>query len=298
MSINWRYVVGTGTIVGILGLTGYSIYLYRKQKKEDEQAIGVDEAREMSRDVESEYKHPIMENVEEEMDDIRGDYEVSAKIVSPIAVPVDDIVEEEIEEEELLAEEESEEILNDNVEHEYEGDGKLRYDPDSEQALEQFFKMELAEWDPEDDIYKGLYRLFNLVYVPTNDGDKNVYTNMIDYRVEFFGRNSRWIDAISVADLILYYARKADYELGGSVRFWASEFMTMNELDEFEEDDILKDVIHEMVHHRLYNEAWDSYGLFGLDEYHWGYVHNISSRNLDGMVTFDMEFSGFLKQNL
>lgn len=317
MSINWRYVVGIGTITGIIGLTTYSIILYKRQQKQEEDSISVDEAKDIlaKRDLEEEPKSdeiptvPNMIEMEVELSEIRAreeehykNVEEAAKPFHIDAKPLTEVIREQeeedlkIEEEELRKEQNKYKAEPEPILLEDEGDGKLRYDPNSDEALIQYMRMELADWAPNDEMYQILSVLFDIPFEPMNDGDRHLFSKLVDYRSEFFGPASRWSQRISFTDLILHFARLADFNLGKTVRHWAEEFIAFNNIDTSMSLDDIQHMFKEMTEHTYYNEEIDTYGIFGLDTASMNRAMDIAAGNIDDSLTYEIEFNEFLKQ--
>jgi hypothetical protein len=175
-----------------------------------------------------------------------------------------------------------------------EGD-ELRYEPNSKEARSQFIKMELAEWAPLEDAHQTLTNLFNFPFQPHNDGDHDLYTKIIDYRVQFFGFGSRWSKEVTIADIVLYFARKAEFDVGQTVRYWAEYFLSFNEIDFTQPSYEIDERIHELNSHTYFNEERATFGLFGLPRTAMDSAISIANRNIDRSVTYEIEFEEFLK---
>ena len=313
--MNKRSFIGTVTIVGVLGLTAYSIYLWRKQKETDEDTITVDEAREIARQfTDSDTKiREQFENTHRE--DIKGyeginptsywgwepqvEKEDSDDTIKVAMTPeeLDAKIREDEErqvEEDIKKEQEKHIAEPEAVWHEDEGAGKLRHDPNSTEALYQFHRMELADWRPEDNTFQAMVQLYNIPFEPQNDGDVNLYTKLTHHREEFFGKSSRWNDKITFADVVTYFARRASYNLGNPYSFWVKHFISINDLEGMD-DESLEVVVSDIVSHDHYNDGWDSWGLFGLCDNQMREAEDIARGYIDLSVTFEIEFNVFMK---
>jgi len=315
-----RHFVGTLTIVGVLGLTAYSIYLWRKQKKIDEGTITIDEAREIARGTEEEIDATEIregfvtdDNIRVKLTDVYFNNGVAmvdrSHRENKVVLDSDDTIKvamtpEEIDakireeeerqvEEEIKKEQEKYIAEPEAVWHEDEGAGKLRHDPNSDEALYQFHNMELAEWRPSDSVFQTMVHLYSIPFVPTNDGDANLFSKLVDHRSNFFGKSSKWNDKITFADVITYYARRADYDLEESYGFWIRHFISINNLDDMDDDE-LECVVADMVSHNYYNDGWDSWGLFGLCDNHMREAEEIARGYVENSVTFEIEFNVFM----
>jgi len=311
MSINWRYVMGTVTIVVIVGGTIYAIKKSKDMKKLEGEEITLEQA--MAEVEARRLKDMAKENVREEfnemMDDIHdtagwnrsfmGDDEYKKHIKyaeADIKVTQEAYVRisEESEDEDL--EDDVEDIENDEyIDKHEEVDGELRHDPNSRDAREQFIKMELAEWRPLDDAYQTIRNLFEFPFLPENDGDHDLLTRIIDHRVQFFGFGSKWAKEVTFADVVLYFARQAEFQCGESISHWAEYFLDLNNLSHELPDSEVEDSIEALNNHTYYNVETNTYGLFGLSQHYMDQAVNVAGMNIDTSVTYDIEFNEFLK---
>lgn len=294
--------MGTTTIVLIIGGTIYAIKKSKDMKKLEEEEISVEEAR---AEVEARRMAKMDENAEEfgeMMEDLRGEADWNKGFMRG-----EDIVEKlkeakvtvgPIDVEGVPTSFEVEDMEPVEEEEESEEDDELRHDPNSTDAREQYIRMELAEWRPLDDTYQTLNNLFDFPFVPHNDGDHDLLTRIIDHRVQFFGFESKWAKEVTFADIILYYARQAEFNCGESVSYWAEYFLSLNELDHRYTNADLDDTIDQLNAHTYYNEHTKTYSLFGLSQDYMEQAVKIANMNVDSWVTYEIEFNEFLKSCL
>lgn len=315
--MNWRYVMGSVTIVLIVGGTIYAIKKSLEKTESDEGEISLEEARAM---IEAHKLQPGYKPLETSMDKTlkmakrniergivtRADYdEELLEIVDECRdeasynrsfMPQDDESDEE--EEEYVEEAEYQDTPDPDIPFiniMTEEDKKLRYDPNSIDAIKQYMRMELAEWSPADKTYQTLSILFDFRFEPTNDGDNDLKNNISDYRASFFGPNSKWNGIITFADVILHYARLTNFNCDESVRYWVEYFLEYNELHYSMSNDDIHDVINTLNNHIYFNEDTETFGLFGLTNRSMNDAINIANRNIDKSVTYEIEFNEFLK---
>lgn len=326
MSNKWKYIFGATTITVIVGGTVYAIVKSNRMKKLEEEAITVAEAREIVAEREGQEPEETEETVKFNMVDLvvngndKDIEEVVEKQIKAIKVTKASEYSEEEEIEELLeevdvdindplfdayphinekTEDYSVEPLVDFFYHE-EGinpkeDKTLRYDPNSTQAKHQFIRMELADWEPNHDIYRIMIQLFEYPFIPTNPGDEMLRTKIIDYKVQFFGFDSRWNKEVSYADIILYYARNAQFNCGETVAYWVEYFIDHTDLAWNSTEKQIEIQLLRLNSHTYFNEERQTFGLFGLSRDAMDQAITIANRNLDRSVTYDIEFQEFLK---
>lgn len=324
--MNAKQWIGLGTMAAILGISVASYIVYRKQKKSEEEGISLEEAREMvDKELASseelrrsinkatdwtpspsdDYQEQMEELSEEDVpgNDISSkpeDYETlnvmdlkTGRIVESYAITDDEDLEEtleELENEESIVEEEPV-LLED------EGVGRLRYDPNSDEALMQFMKMELAEWGPNDQEMKdSFFWLFEVPFAPMNEGDEGLYNRLVHNRESFFGPASKWCERVSFADMVLYFAKLTDYNIGGSIKQWANLFISYVGLHEVHESTDIEEIVVTLLEHDTSMVHEGLYGIFGLSSTQLQNALKVASRKPVDELTFDIEFQEFLKQ--
>lgn len=306
MSPKWNYIFGTITITLIVGGTIYAIKKSKDAEKEEEEAISLDEAREMVRRQRESEEVKITNGPDntvhfemQEVEIITGVDEEKEKLY---------IAEEEEEEENDEYEDVDEntegpsltvEPLNEFNYFE-EGidpkeDKELRHDPNSIEARDQYIRMELSDWEPGHPVYSTLIKMFEIPFIPTNDGDEMLRTQIIDHKVQFFGFISRWVKEVSFADVIFHYARSAEFECGESVQYWIEYFLDFNEFEWDGTSQQFDTLILRLNSHSYFNEERQTFGLFGLTRESMDQAIRIANRNIDRSVTYEIEFNEFLK---
>lgn len=303
------HVLGTITIVAIIGGTIYAIKKSKDAAKAEGEEISLEEA---SKIVAYDQKVKTASKKLYEENKFNSKYEEIFKAggtpkvtVGPIKIDgvttyleVKPYESEEFEDEDET--EEPEYVQADFIEntHQHEGDEELRYEPNSREALSQFIKMELAEWAPLDDTHQTLRNLFEFPFKPVNDGDHLLRTQIIDYRAQFFGHASKWTKDVTIADIILHYARQAEFQVGENVKYWTEYFLQFNEVDVDTASQHIDDWINHINNHVYFNEERATFGLFGLTRESMDMAIRIANRNIDGSVTYEIEFQEFLKSCL
>lgn len=296
--MNLRYILGTVTIVVIIGGTIYAIKKSKDAEKLEGEEITVEEAKAMVArgrvaEAESTYEKTYGFNPGDEED--RKVVKVRA-VTEECEEDLDEDIEEIIDDSREMAEYNASFVnaTRDNNEEEEE----LRYEPNSMDARNQFIKMELAEWRPLEDVYQTMMKLFDFPFNPQNDGDDMLRTQIIDYRVQFFGFGSKWSKEVTIADVILHYARSAEFNCGEDLRYWVAYFLDFNELDFTMASHEIDEVLSRLNSHTYFNEERQTFGLFGLTRESMDQAIRIANRNIDRSVTYELEFNEFLKSTL
>lgn len=321
MSNKWKYIFGATTITLIVGGVVYAIIKSKQAEKEEEQSISLSEAREIVANKKNKDSGwgdsytPTTDEIEEYEDKIH--FESNIEVVEETesrkiqAVKASDINEED---EDLDDEDDEYENINEHTPspsieplkdflYYEEGidpkeDKELRYEPNSVEAKHQFIRMELADWEPNNDIYRIMIQLFEFAFVPTSDGDEILRTQIIDYKVQFFGFGSRWNKEVSFADVIFHYARTAEFNCGESVAYWVEYFLDFNEFEWDSTSHRIDTLILRLNSHTYFNEERQTFGLFGLTRESMDQAIRIANMNIDRSVTYEIEFNEFLKSCL
>jgi hypothetical protein len=313
-----RHILGTVTIVAIAGGTIYAIKKSKDLKKAEGEEITLAEAkeivaeREAAEGFEKSYKEHFGDDIkfaprfeDEVMTSVSAYAQADVKATHAIYADLEDDedIDETIEGPSIeddfkpqfqpVAEE-----TDDDIGIFTEEDRTLRYEPSSVDALKQFKRMELADLVHNDDTYQTLLRLFDFPFLPQNDGDEMLRTQLIDYRVQFFGFGSKWAQRITFADVILHYARAAEFNQGESVGYWVDYFLEFNDLWHQYSSQALDLAIDTLNKHKYFNEERATFGLFGLTRESMDQAIKIANRNIDRSVTYEIEFNEFLKSCL
>lgn len=308
MNAKWRYILGTVTIVTIVGGTIYAIKKAKDLERQEEQAISVEEAQAIAREA----KEDIQEEDSEEvitvlttavaLEDSEEQEEV-IHIRKPILViPGDEEdedeypdVDEQIEGPILTVEPLIEfSYIEEGIDNPKE-DKTLRFEQNSDQAKHQYIRMELADWEPSTEVYQILLRLFEIPFIPMNDGDDILRTQIIDYKVQFFGWGSKWNREVSFAEVILHYAKAAEYNCGESVAFWAEHFLYSAGFRNEQSSEQFDIMIMRLNSHSHFNDHTQTFSLFGFNRQRADECIKLANRNIDRAVTYEIEFNEFLK---
>jgi hypothetical protein len=271
--MNWRQITGAATILAIVGGT---IYAIKKSLDKDDISNDVITAEEAKAEVyarkdrESRLNEALdSEGFEEMVDDVRDEASWNRSFR-----PYDNNNEED----------------NSDVE-----DDKMIHDPNSIEARNQYKRMELAEWSRNDESYGILDQLFDFPFIPKNDGDNDLKTKIVDYRSKFFGFSSKWVKEVTFAEVVLYYAKLANYNCDESVRYWVNYFLQFNELHYNTPSMRMDTTLDSLNNHNYFNEDTGTFGLFGLTHEQMNQAVNIANKNVDKYLTYEIEFNEFLK---
>lgn len=299
-----NYAIGAATILVLVGGTVYVVRKSIKARLNDEEVISADEAvlEAQARRVKMDGFAMTTEEIDESREDIRDEVDYNLSYLRP-NMETDEDEELDPEDEQAASDEghgfyDSVDFDRPLAEYMTEEDKVLRHEPNSMEARQQYMKMELAEWVPMEETYQTLLKLFNFPFVPQNDGDHMLMTKIIDYRVQFFGFNSRWAKEVTFAEIILYFAKLTDYNVGGGIRQWVSYILEHNDLEHLGTSGQIEKVLEKLNSHSYFNEQRGTYGLFGLTEQYFHSAIAVAQRHVDQSLTYEIEFNEFLKSCL
>lgn len=292
-------IMGTITVVGIIGGTIYAIKKYKDLEKSEKEEITLAEAKEIvaEREAVSNFdntNHEDKELTEEEMEILKDGVREMASWNRSFMPDYDEEDSENIEGPSIGEDEE----IDDNIGKFTEEDRKLRFEPNTIDALKQFKRMELAELEYNPEVYQTMLRLFDFPFEPQNDGDELLGTQIIDYRVQFFGFSSKWVKQVTFADIILHYARNAQFNCDESLAYWVEYFLECADLYYQYSSSSIDVTIKDLNAHKYFNHEKQTFGLFGLTRSSMDQAIRTASMNIDNSVTYEIEFQEFLKSIL
>ena len=113
---------------------------------------------------------------------------------------------------------------------------RLRYDPNSKEALEQYHSMLLANFDGHGATYRLVRRMFEVPVQLGTDTDPRatLLSNIQDQRIEFFGRDSIYSEdeMPTLGEIFVYLSTKADYDMGLGQEYWCDLWLQYNHIME------------------------------------------------------------------
>lgn len=188
-----------------------------------------------------------------------------------------------------------EEYIVEEPEESYDEEGDvdvLKYDKNSPQALEQYKNMMLAEFDRMGDSRKVMMRLFDHPFSPTNELDERIIDHIYEDRENFFGENSIFNDDSTIAELLLYFATLADFDIDGGIEYWVNQFIAQLGIWSGMGENMLEMIIEDLVNHKFINQ--DTHGMFGLESYEYNELYK---DDRSPFVTFLMQYHVILSKS-
>lgn len=173
-------------------------------------------------------------------------------------------------------------------------DDELRYDPNSDEALEQYKRMIFSDFDGEYDLIPRLERVFDKKFFPINEPDANVQKHILIEREKFFGEGvSAWNRDTTFAELFIFFANRVawDYYIDSA---YVLKFILDNvNIYQHSSETKLSTMVTDIKDHNFMSDN-DTYGIFGLTpEDYENNIVNYPGRviNSNDDVTFAMEYN-------
>lgn len=273
-------LVGAVTVPTIAFFSYKAYKMYKHIKAEEitaEEVMKVIEERKLKQQAEETAK--ALEEREARKDISVEDYDIEED-----ALPIVPMVEYEYEEETYEEDEEEEMDI-------------LKYEPNSMEAKDQYIMLLLSDFDR----YSRDYTLLNrLLQVPFS-GDPKVNGFMLDNVFEakehFYGPDSVWLDVTSWGDVAIYFADRAEFDLGYTRDYWFGTFM---DTIGFSTDDNVSDQEFDEIMDSLCNNYFygANYGLFGLSREQVLEAGRFDSIEHISQLSIERQYQEYVKQEL
>ena len=275
-------LVGAVTVPTIAFFSYKAYKMYKHIKAEEitaEEVMKVIEERKLKKQAEETAK--ALEEREARKDISVEDYDIEED-----ALPIVEYeYEYEYEEEDNYEEDEEEEL------------DILKYEPNSLEAKDQYVMLLLSDFDR----YSRDYTLLNrLLQVPFS-GDPKVNEIMLDNiweaKVHFYGPDSVWLDVTSWGDVAIYFADRAEFDLGYTRDYWFGTFM---DTIGFSTSDSVSDQEFDEIMDSLCNNYFygANYGLFGLSRDQVLEAGKIDAIDHISQLSIERQYQEYVKQEL
>lgn len=173
----------------------------------------------------------------------------------------------------------------------------LKYEPNSLEAKDQYVMLLLSDFDR----YSRDYTLLNrLLQVPFS-GDPKVNEIMLDNiweaKAHFYGPDSVWLDVASWGDVAIYFADRAEFDLGYTRDYWFGTFM---DTIGFSTSDSVSDQEFDEIMDSLCNNYFygANYGLFGLSRDQVLEAGKIDAIDHISQLSIERQYQEYVKQEL
>lgn len=172
----------------------------------------------------------------------------------------------------------------------------LRYDANSEEAYEQYAAMIMSDYEIDPDIHETLTKLFEYTIGVYNRRDAIIRENIIEDRTRFFGKDSKFILDMTMAELIIFYADKLSDDIGMDIVEAMRIILDAIELTPDRPKDVYEATVSDLTMHSYWNSD-NRYGLFGIEEEEYTELYDFPevAVHSDKDISYDMEYSVFME---
>lgn len=264
--------------LGVIGGIAYVIHRsYKTYKAETEGGISGEDIR-LKRDIE-EAKKTVAEH--------------EAKIKAHM-MDDDDEIEKNYDYEEEVIDELDDSLNTDGILIERK-DEKLRHDPNSQAAIDQYKLMIMSDFESDPDLYDTLLKTWDETFAPVNERDETIMLHIWDERCRFFGEDSIYSEGATMAELFIFYANKLSYDYDVDPIYALKSIFFNLGINDTTGQTKIGDVMRQVTHHDFVS-IQDLYGIFGIpvniyEKEIKNYPQVIIKSNDD--VGFDMEYNVF-----
>lgn len=274
-------LVGAVTVPTIAFFSYKAYKMYKHIKAEEitaEEVMKVIEERKLKKQAEETAK--ALEEREARKDISVEDYDIEED-----ALPIVEY-EYEYEEEEDNYEEDEEEEMD-----------ILKYEPNSLQAKDQYVMLLLSDFDRYSRDYTLLNRLLQVPFSGDPKVNEIMLENIWEAKVHFYGPDSVWLDVTSWGDVAIYFADRAEFDLGYTRDYWFGTFM---DTIGFSTSDSVSDQEFDEIMDSLCNNYFygANYGIFGLSREQVLEAGKIDSIDHISQLSIERQYQEYVKQEL
>ena len=172
-------------------------------------------------------------------------------------------------------------------------------DPNSQEAMDSYIRMKVAEFRQGTNELAVIYRLFRKIFEPYNVGDQVTNESLKEDRISYFGENSIWNDHVTWAEVILSYAHRIAFHLGGDDDYWAGMIIDHLGFTKYTTDEYIDIVLEDLCLHDHTDDHSGLFGLFGIDDQAVEFISlKMIPHSVEREFTLEMEFNAFLNQQM
>ena len=273
-------LVGAVTVPTIAFFSYKAYKMYKHIKAEEitaEEVMKVIEERKLKKQAEETAK--ALEEREARKDISVEDYDIEED-----ALPIVEY-EYEYEEEDNYEEDEEEEL------------DILKYEPNSMEAKDQYVMLLLSDFDRYSRDYTLLNRLLQVPFSGDPKVNEIMLENIWEAKAHFYGPDSVWLDVASWGDVAIYFADRAEFDLGYTRDYWFGTFM---DTIGFSTSDSVSDQEFDEIMDSLCNNYFygANYGLFGLSRDQVLEAGKIDAIEHISQLSIERQYQEYVKQEL
>lgn len=186
-------------------------------------------------------------------------------------------------------------IMSNKVYNLTRGVDTLRYDANSEEAYDQYAAMITSDYEIDPDVHETLKKLFDYTIGVWNRRDAIVRENILEDRTRFFGKDSKFILDMTMAEMVIFYADKLSDDIGMDIVDAMRIILDAIELTPDRPKDVYEATVSDLTAHSYWNSDM-RYGLFGIQEEEYNELYEFPevAVHSDKDISYDMEYSVFM----
>ena len=173
----------------------------------------------------------------------------------------------------------------------------LKYEPNSLEAKDQYVMLLLSDFDRYSRDYTLLNRLLRVPFSGDPKVNEIMLENIWEAKVNFYGPDSVWLDVTSWGDVAIYFADRAEFDLGYTRDYWFGTFM---DTIGFSTSDSVSEQEFEEIMDSLCNNYFygANYGLFGLSREQVLEAGKIDAIEHISQLSIERQYQEYVKQEL
>src|SRR5699024_10192383 len=227
----------------------------------------------------------VMKVREESKDNSVEDYDIEEDALTIVQYEYEEYLRENGEDVETYEEDEEEEL------------DILKYEPNSLEAKDQYVMLLLSDFDRYSRDYTLLNRLLRVPFSGDPKVNEIMLENIWEAKVHFYGPDSVWLDVASWGDVAIYFADRAEFDLGYTRDYWFGTFM---DTIGFSTSDSVSEQEFEEIMDSLCNNYFygANYGLFGLSRDQVLEAGKIDAIDHISQLSIERQYQEYVKQEL
>lgn len=174
---------------------------------------------------------------------------------------------------------------------------KMNYDPNSDRAWTQYKMMMVSDYDECPDMHDTLLALFEFDIYVLNSRDITIRDKILEDRIRFFGKDSKYTDSVSTAELLIFYASQINDDFGMEITDAMDMIMCNLDLlrDDIGQEDY-SELTSDLCGHSFWNDD-GQFGMFGLGTKDYDSLYDFPEVivNEDKDISYEMEYNVFVK---
>lgn len=163
-------------------------------------------------------------------------------------------------------------------------EGIMKYNENANSEWSDYKAVRLESIPDDSGVYMTMEDLFYRKFIAHRPDDDNVVDSCLQAREDFFGETSPYLEEVSWAEVILFFAQLADHDLNRGIYYWTSIFLDNIDLSSSSESFSIDNTLVELSDGEYINLKADTQSLFGFA---------IDDKNVDELHSLFDEYDYF-----